>query len=261
MFGSVSALQRSTGQSRKTSRRDLLSSIERADTACSYLINIIQVLRVCLRWRWRPNPSCKDCKHWTGHVVSYLLMSHLVDVADTHLCDFQGKRVYPLTLTPKPADAFGLCPYPYVNPLPTDQVSTSQHILSKVLVSHRTPLLSLDQIANMAAPHLPTSPQPIPINFSFSLTLERRFSSSSNLLTPSPLCVFWEQLTSEEDLHYSVDGHLFLLSSRRSHDQLCFMRKIKVIGFFSTGCRCEDLWGSNVWGVTVSTMEQETEME
>lgn len=187
---------------------------------------------------------------------------HLVDVVDTHQSVWLSRNaIAPTHPDPKTKDAFGLSPHPYVNPLPTDQVSTSQHILSKVLVSHWAPLLSLDQIANMAAPHLPTSPQPILINFSFSLTLERRFSSSSNLLTPSPLCVFWEQLTSEEDLYYSVDGHLFLLSSRRSHDQLCFIRKIKVTGFFSTGCRCEDLWGSNVWGVTVSTMEQETDME
>lgn len=120
-------------------------------------------------------------------LIQHLWGSSSVCVTCVTNSDIHGQRLHPLTPSPKlitflADDHFLMwiyCPLTKRVPLRTSHLT--------VPVSHWAPLLCPDQIANMAAPHLPTSPSLYLITFHFPWLWTGVFPSPQPY-SPHPHC-------------------------------------------------------------------------
>lgn len=121
------------------------------------------------------------------HVIAVVKVYILIPFNLPHWISNSPTMTVPTHPNPKANNVLGSRPFSYVNPLPTDQMITSQDIIFNCANLPPSPPCARTGSLTPPPPHLPTSPQPILINFSFSPTLLWGFSCSSTLLTPSPL--------------------------------------------------------------------------
>ena len=128
-------------------------------------------------------------------------MSHWISNSPT--------MIVPTHPNPKANNFLGSHPFSYVNPLPTDQMITSQNIIfNRANLPPSPPSCALTR---SLTPPLPTCPPP-PSQFLLTFHFPRLYFGdflAPQPYSPHPHCEFLERLTSKEDLNYYKDGQLF----------------------------------------------------